>query len=194
MIMWPEYWILIGQYISRFGPISRSKETAMRRQGSEPRAVTANIGQVSSSNTHTLDRVLFWVLKILAVDVNLLSSQILLSLRLTEFYHCSLCYVFCSSKCTQRTWKKHSAREQSDCVALSEPKLFCLVHIIPMFRPPGPPRPCVIPWPRPLLCLTGWWWDKTLSVSSTTIQVTRWVTCPQYWPWLVNVLFQKSHT
>ena len=36
-----------GICVSRFGPISRSKETtAMRRQGSEPRAVTANIGQV----------------------------------------------------------------------------------------------------------------------------------------------------
>ena len=36
-----------GICVSRFGPISRSKETAMRRQGSEPRAVTANIGQAT---------------------------------------------------------------------------------------------------------------------------------------------------
>ena len=39
-----------GICVSRFGPISRvSKESGMRRQGSEPRAVTANIGQVYST-------------------------------------------------------------------------------------------------------------------------------------------------
>ena len=40
-----------GICVSRFGPISRSKETGMRRQGSEPRAVTANIGQATRSTS-----------------------------------------------------------------------------------------------------------------------------------------------
>lgn len=41
-----------GICVSRFGPISRvSKESGMRRQGSEPRAVTANIGQATRSTS-----------------------------------------------------------------------------------------------------------------------------------------------
>jgi len=40
-----------GICVSRFGPISRSKDAAMRRQGSEPRAVTANIGQATRSTS-----------------------------------------------------------------------------------------------------------------------------------------------
>ena len=43
-----------GICVSRFGPISRSKDAAMRRQGSEPRAVTANIGQVRRFNNSSI--------------------------------------------------------------------------------------------------------------------------------------------